>query len=203
MVAVVSRAALRAEESHDAWLSVFLVVTAQPPDPGRAPCPNCGRFNVRFQYVADVDSSVGFCALWCTNCHHGHVLSRVRVPEYLDFLPLDSPESTLREAIPNFVDVAAQDLAGASSATEESMTAGTTGAERELLEALIDRGVGQPLRHALAPREREVATLVVQGLTRRDIADQLGLSPSTVQSLFERIYWKLGRRSATEQRRTT
>lgn len=103
-MAILSRTALTADESHDAWLSVFAAVTSSPADTRRAPCPNCGFFAVRFQFVAAPVSRIGFCALWCDNCGHGHSLSRVRVPDDVDFLPLNASEKQLRAVIPEFWD---------------------------------------------------------------------------------------------------
>ena len=45
---------------------------------------------------------------------------------------------------------------------------------------------------ALTAREREVATLAARGLTNREIADNLYLSPRTVENHLQRIYDKLG-----------
>jgi DNA-binding CsgD family transcriptional regulator len=45
---------------------------------------------------------------------------------------------------------------------------------------------------ALTPREREVAALVVDGLTDREIAERLYLSRHTVSQYTKRIYRKLG-----------
>jgi len=45
---------------------------------------------------------------------------------------------------------------------------------------------------ALTPREREVATLVVDGLVDREIAERLYLSRHTVSQYVKRIYRKLG-----------
>ena len=67
-MAVTSRAALRGDETHDAWVAAFAAITKPPPDTDRAACPNCGSFAVRFKYLADEDSRVGLCALWCENC---------------------------------------------------------------------------------------------------------------------------------------
>lgn len=78
MVAIASRAALMGDETHDAWVGVFLAITEPPVDPKRAACPNCGRFSVRFEYLADRSSRVGLCALWCENCRHGHALLEAR-----------------------------------------------------------------------------------------------------------------------------
>lgn len=57
------------------------------------------------------------------------------------------------------------------------------------------RGDGGP---RLSEREREVARLVAQGLTDKEIARALGVSPTTVRTYVERLFDKLGirRRSA-------
>jgi DNA-binding CsgD family transcriptional regulator len=44
----------------------------------------------------------------------------------------------------------------------------------------------------LSPRERAVARLLVKGATMKAAASELGVSPSTVSTLCERIYRKLG-----------
>jgi DNA-binding NarL/FixJ family response regulator len=47
----------------------------------------------------------------------------------------------------------------------------------------------------LTPREREVLSLVATGLTNRQIADRLVISPSTVNVHLNAVYGKLGVRS--------
>jgi DNA-binding NarL/FixJ family response regulator len=48
---------------------------------------------------------------------------------------------------------------------------------------------------SLTPREVEVLVLVAQGKTNRGIADQLGISPRTVETHRERVMGKLRIRS--------
>jgi len=50
----------------------------------------------------------------------------------------------------------------------------------------------QPEHAQLSPREREVMALMVQGLHNRRIADELGISPRTVEVHKARIREKLG-----------
>jgi len=50
----------------------------------------------------------------------------------------------------------------------------------------------------LTPREREVLTLVADGLTNREIAARLGISPRTVESHRESLMKKLSLRSVAE-----
>ena len=51
---------------------------------------------------------------------------------------------------------------------------------------------------ALTAREREIAELVAAGRTTREVADQLVLSPRTIESHLRNIYSKLGVRSRVE-----
>ena len=50
----------------------------------------------------------------------------------------------------------------------------------------------------LAPREQEVAALVAQGLTNRQIASRLVISEATVETHLARIFRKLGMQSRTQ-----
>jgi hypothetical protein len=194
-VAVASRAAMMGDETHDAWVAVFAAITKPPPDTGRAACPNCGRFAVRFRYLADVDSRVGLCALWCENCGHGHTLSRVEVPEGIDFVPLDAPKDVLRSAIPDFYDAAAHESAHmpiSRSASGSRITElRSYVAEYELLTSASVED--EQVRHVLTRRELEVVRLLSEGGTVTEVANTLDISPATVRSHMHRIYWKLGR----------
>jgi DNA-binding CsgD family transcriptional regulator/PAS domain-containing protein len=53
-------------------------------------------------------------------------------------------------------------------------------------------------RHRLSPREEDVVTLLLQGLTTVDMADQLGISAHTVRDHLKRLYRKTGARSRSE-----
>lgn len=162
MVAVVSRAAVTARETHDAWVRAFIAATSPPAVPRQAPCPNCGHYQIRYQFVADISTRIGFCAVWCDRCAHGHVLSRTKVPQGIAFLPLDSDEDALRSAIPAFRD-----------ATLDSPAA----------------------ESRLSPREAQVLDLVQSGMRTQQIADELHVSRSTINTFKQRIELKLGLRA--------
>jgi len=53
-------------------------------------------------------------------------------------------------------------------------------------------------RTRLSSREREVALALVRGLTRREVAEELGIATSTVGTLTKRIHAKLGVRRRAE-----
>jgi two-component system, NarL family, response regulator DevR len=50
----------------------------------------------------------------------------------------------------------------------------------------------------LSPRQRQIATLVAEGLTGRQIADRLDLAEQTVKNYKREMYRKLGVRNAVE-----
>jgi len=73
---------------------------------------------------------------------------------------------------------------------------------RFILEALIGstplRVINSKGRYLLAQREDEVANLVAEGLTNREIAQKLGVAEHTVSNHLFRIYEKLGISSRVE-----
>ncbi|WP_170292415.1 response regulator transcription factor [Mycolicibacterium grossiae] len=62
--------------------------------------------------------------------------------------------------------------------------------ERERLHPATDRG--------LTEQERAIAELVARGLTNRDVAKTLLVSPKTVEARMTQIYRKLGIRSRAQ-----
>lgn len=60
-----------------------------------------------------------------------------------------------------------------------------------LVSAAAGGGHGQLGLGALSRRERQVLTLVAEGLSTREIADQLGLSPRTIETHRARLMTKL------------
>lgn len=60
-------------------------------------------------------------------------------------------------------------------------------------------GVAETLERApLTPRERDVAALVIAGVSTRDVATRTGLTVSTVNTYLKRIFAKLGVHSRVE-----
>ena len=68
----------------------------------------------------------------------------------------------------------------------------TSREQREILDAF------RKLLASLTPRERQVARLVSEGLTNREIADRLVISTRTAEGHVERILAKLGFTSRTQ-----
>jgi two-component system nitrate/nitrite response regulator NarL len=71
-----------------------------------------------------------------------------------------------------------------------------------ILEALIDatplRVVNSRGKYLLGPRENEVANLVAEGITNREVAQKLGVGEHTVSNYLFKIYQKLGISSRVE-----
>ena len=66
------------------------------------------------------------------------------------------------------------------------------------LPAKVEAGVASKDAGILSPREREVAVGIVNGRSRSDIADRLGITASTVATLTKRLYRKLGVHSKSQ-----
>jgi DNA-binding NarL/FixJ family response regulator len=74
----------------------------------------------------------------------------------------------------------------------ERLDRGETVIDPKLVEELIDRGGAPAPLEELSPRERHVLALMAEGLTDRGIAEQLWLSPKTVETHVRHILQKLG-----------
>jgi non-specific serine/threonine protein kinase len=62
----------------------------------------------------------------------------------------------------------------------------------------VSGGFGIIQQERLTRREHEIAHLIAQGLTNREIAEQLVISSKTVEHHVSRILNKLGLRTRTE-----
>ena len=69
----------------------------------------------------------------------------------------------------------------------------------EATQALIQTATSPPsLGHDLTPRELDVLNHLVEGLTNAEVAQRLGIKPSTVKNHISNILSKLGAASRTE-----
>jgi hypothetical protein len=104
-VGVLSRQALRAPETYEAWLETLRRAVAALPDGDLPACPYCGRFDLQVRFVADRRTRIGFVAMWSEFCRHGIRVSRVEVPDGTSFARLDAPAEELANYIPSFTEV--------------------------------------------------------------------------------------------------
>jgi DNA-directed RNA polymerase specialized sigma24 family protein len=204
-MAILSRASLTAPNSYEAWLATYvrLVVTLAEPIDG--PCPNCGRFELRFAFVADPATRLGFCALWCASCQHGAVISRVGVPTEFSLLDINQPAEELAAHIPDFDAAVPADEGGASTAAEadflidriEELRA--TVAEYERLAVLLRyRRRADAITRAIPPSARRVLDLAAFGLSKRAIAAEMHISEDVVHRSLRLVMRKLSVRDADE-----
>ena len=78
---------------------------------------------------------------------------------------------------------------------------GGTAIDPEVISQLLGRRRdGGPLDE-LTPREREVLELMAQGLSNRGICEKLVVSPKTVETHVNSIFWKLGLLPAQDEHR--
>jgi DNA-binding CsgD family transcriptional regulator len=84
-------------------------------------------------------------------------------------------------------------LRGGQLKTEEAVV--LAGAD---MEGAFESGAESPDRARLTPRETEVANLVAEGLTNKEIADRLVISQRTAEGHVERVLDKMGFKSRTQ-----
>ena len=85
--------------------------------------------------------------------------------------------------------VSADELAGAIRAAYDGRSSIDTAAMRILVQSTRQ---SPPLGHDLTKRERQVLALLTDGLTNKEIAERLALSPATVRVYVSNILSKLG-----------
>jgi DNA-binding NarL/FixJ family response regulator len=88
------------------------------------------------------------------------------------------------------------------SATAEFRALGMSGWEQRAAELRASRNVAPPARPAspagITPREEEVLRLIAAGRTTREIAEELVLSPGTVERHITNLYGKIGARGRAD-----
>jgi DNA-binding NarL/FixJ family response regulator len=78
---------------------------------------------------------------------------------------------------------------------------GGTAIDSEVIGQLLGRRREEDPLGELTPREREVLTLMAEGLSNRGICEKLVVSPKTVETHVNSIFWKLGLMPAPDEHR--
>ena len=85
--------------SYQAWLKC---ITSFDDDMEIKPCPNCGKDDIRYQFVGDKATNFGNLYLWCDSCKHGIHVSSVKLPKDADVLPFNAPKEEFNKKIPEY-----------------------------------------------------------------------------------------------------
>ena len=78
---------------------------------------------------------------------------------------------------------------------------GGTAIDPEVIAQLLGRKRADGPLDELTPREREVLELMAQGLSNKGICEKLVVSPKTVETHVNSIFWKLGLLPAQDEHR--
>lgn len=123
--------------------------------------------------------------------------SRIQVIALTSFQDKELVQEVLQAGAISYLlkNVSGEDLAEAIRAAH----AGRSVLAPEAVQALIQPGKSQPFPdYDLTPREREVLSLLTKGLSNPEIADRLGISPSTAKAHVSNILSKMGVSSRAE-----
>jgi len=81
---------------HSDWRNAYLEMVS-----GReVACPKCESGPVSWRLVADPTTRLGYALLWCARCGTGTHLSRIRVPDGLEFVSILDPKAA-SSGVPN------------------------------------------------------------------------------------------------------
>jgi DNA-binding NarL/FixJ family response regulator len=76
--------------------------------------------------------------------------------------------------------------------------AGKVWYDQQLLQGAISGGVRSRSELAFTQRERQVLSLVFEGLANKEIAEQIGVSPSSVKATLQQLFSKTGVRTRSQ-----
>jgi Zn ribbon nucleic-acid-binding protein len=61
-----------------------------------AQCPECSTQNsIKYRFVADPLTKIGFLNVWCVECRRGVIFSRIKVPDKEIFVDMNSEEAVM------------------------------------------------------------------------------------------------------------
>ncbi len=84
------------------WMRALEELDQALPERAHPPCPNCGRRQLRAQYVGDPRDRIGYGVIWCDHCLWGARTGRAEIPPAADILPFNAPDEVLAARIPQF-----------------------------------------------------------------------------------------------------
>lgn len=55
-------------------------------------CPECGKAEIKYEFVGRVEDRMGYCIVWCNSCLVGINISRTKVPNEVPMLSFEQAE---------------------------------------------------------------------------------------------------------------
>jgi hypothetical protein len=84
------------------WMEALEELDEALPKQAHPPCPNCGRRELRAQYIGNEQTRIGYGAIWCDHCRWGARTGRAEIPRAAEMLSFDVPDDVLAAHIPEF-----------------------------------------------------------------------------------------------------
>jgi predicted RNA-binding Zn-ribbon protein involved in translation (DUF1610 family) len=58
-------------------------------------CPECGEKGIQYKFAGELETRIGFLAIWCVSCNQGIHISRTNIPEYEEMLPFNKASNMI------------------------------------------------------------------------------------------------------------
>ena len=87
------------------WISITTDIYNNLPNVPVLACPNCHKLGIDFQFIGDLQTKIGYMAIWCPFCLQGIHLSRVHIPDKTQALTFNTSSEEISKRIPNFTHV--------------------------------------------------------------------------------------------------
>ncbi len=89
--------------SYKSWLDVVKKIqTHQAGIPIYS--PECPGEEVCYKYIGNTESRYGYLIAWCNASKKGINISRLKIPEGVNFTSIDLPEEQVNEGVPDDID---------------------------------------------------------------------------------------------------
>jgi hypothetical protein len=62
------------------WMAALEELDQALPERAHPSCPNCGRRELRAQYIGVPTDRIGYAAIWCDHCHWGRLHRPAEIP---------------------------------------------------------------------------------------------------------------------------
>ena len=87
------------------WISITTDIYNNLPDVPVLACPICHQLWVDFQFIGNLQTRIGYMAIWFPFCLYGIHLSRVSIPDKTQALSFDTSAEEISKRIPNFTHI--------------------------------------------------------------------------------------------------